>query len=177
MENVIIIHIFHGSVRKKQFKDEPKELGGYFGGHVAMQIDDRVYGFYYKDIKSIHIFPNSKNKSCIFQNQSIDEWNDIIEHKMETSITIPVTIEEKKYLIDFYTRNIEIPEYDYSFFGQRCASSCYVLLKKIHKIKGGHYFFYAFYPRQLRLKLLKEAQKYNYVVKVKEGSVKRKWEK
>jgi hypothetical protein len=176
LENIIIVHLFHGSKRKKNFRAEPKELGGKFGGHVTIQIDDRVYGFYYKDIKNIHIISHKKNKSCIFQNQSISEWNAIIANKKVTSIIIPATLAEKTILTDFYNKNIENPEYDYSFFGQRCASSCYNLLKSLNKIKGGHYFFNAFYPGQLRKKLVKEAKKNNYLVYVKEGSETRIWE-
>jgi hypothetical protein len=59
---VIHVRIFHGSFAKPFQGDHYRELGGLFGGHVAVQIYDRVYGFYYADRNNIHILPNKENK-------------------------------------------------------------------------------------------------------------------
>lgn len=176
MQHHITVKIIHGSRRRKLFSNELREFLGKFGGHVAMQIDDHVYGFYYSDINDIHIFPHKRNKRCEFQKQTLDEWNAIIKDKKETSVRIPVTPDEKVMLVDFYHKNLIEPTYDYSFFGERCASSCYHLLRSLKIINGRHYYFHAFYPAQFRKQLLKQAAKKGYEVNVKEGDPSRIWE-
>lgn len=172
---MIYVRIFHGSFAKPFSGDKYRELGGLFGGHVAVQVDDRVYGFYYADRKKIHIFPNSKNKSSIFQNQSLEEWNDIVKFKKETIISIPATDEEKQEIKAFYERNVANPEWDYSFWEERCASSCFRLLVKYHKVSPGSRFLKAFFPGQLIYTLKHEAKKRGYAVKVKQGDSRRIW--
>lgn len=176
MKDSIVVRFLHGSVPRHHYKGEPRDIGGKFGGHVAIQIDGHVYGFYYRDRSRIHIFPNTENKNCEFQQQTLDEWEAIAKDKKETRVFIPVTQAEKQYLLDFYHPNLEAPSYDYSFFGQRCASSCYANLKAIGKMRKGHYFFNAFYPGQFRKRLLREAERQGFEVLVKEGSERRIWE-
>jgi hypothetical protein len=173
--SIIIVRMFHGSIRRWKYRQSYKEIGGLFGGHVVLQIDDHVYDFIYRDKSQIHIFSNNRSKNCVFQKQTIAAWETIVKDKKETSVFIPVNDTEKQFLLDFYHRNIDNPSYDYSFFGHRCASSCYVLLKDIQKIKGGHFYRNAFYPGQLLRKLLRQARLHDYKVVVKAGSSTRKW--
>jgi hypothetical protein len=175
MEDFIIIRIIHGSRRRKLFRQEVHEFFGKFGGHVAIQIRDFVYGFYYADIKNIHIFPKNRNKNCEFQKQTLEEWEEIIKIKKETSVKIPVSKKDIEYLLEFYAKNLKEPSHDYSFIGERCASSVYHLLKRINKMDGGNYVFNAFYPKQFRNKLVKQAAKYGYEVTVKKGTPERIW--
>ena len=175
MHDQIIIQITHGYFRKRKHKHVPKELGAWFGGHVMIQIENHYFGFIYQDIKKIHIFP-ARQKNSTYQKMSIKEWNEFATNKKRTAITIPCSAEEKQILLDYYNKNLKSPSCDYSFFGERCASSCYHLLKKIDKIKGGHYFFNAFYPRQLRKKLIKEAQEKAYSISITPGPKDRIWE-
>lgn len=172
----IIVRIIHGSIRRRQHRHEPKELGGKKGGHVGIQMDDFIYDFQYRDKSRIHIISKPNAKNCIFQQLTPDEWAQRYKGKQETLVTIPVTETEKTFLLDFYHQNILEPSYDYSFFGQRCASSCYDLLKKINKMRGGHYFFNAFYPGMLRRKLVAQAGEAGYDVVVVPGSETRIWE-
>ncbi|MCB0543719.1 MAG: hypothetical protein R2791_17560 [Saprospiraceae bacterium] len=172
----VVVRIIHGSVRRRHYRREAKELGGKMGGHVGIQIDDLIYDFKYRDISRIHIFSNPESKNCIFQKHTPDEWTACYKDNQETLVTIPVDETEIEFLLDFYRKNILEPSYDYSFFGQRCASSCYDLLKKINKIQGGHYFFNAFYPGMLRKKLLAKARQAGYGVVVIPGSPTRIWE-
>jgi len=176
MENYIVVRIIHGSRRRTLFKNETHELFGKLGGHVAIQIHGHVYGFYYSDINDIHIFPRVNNKKCEYQKQTLAEWEAIIREKKETTVKIPVTEADVSFLLDYYNKNLEEPTHDYSFFGERCASSCYHLLKKLNIMSGGSYYFMAFYPAQFRKKLLKQAAKKGYMVSVKEGDTSRIWE-
>jgi hypothetical protein len=174
-QDTIVVQIAHGSKPRRQFKDEFKTIGGKKGGHVVIQIDNFVYGFYFTGHR-IHIFPHRKTKNGTFQKQSLSEWTSITKDKKVTKIFIPVTAEEKQTLLTFYKDNIIKPTYDYSFFGQRCASSVYNLLKTTHKIKGGGRFCNAFYPGQLRKKIIRQSKGLGYTVTVKAGSLTRVWE-
>ena len=176
IQDYIVIHIFHGSLRKWSSRNQPKELGGKLGGHVAIEVQHNIYGFYYKNINKIHIFPNKKNKNCEFQKQSLEEWAKIVSTKKETTFKIPVTEDEVQYLLDYYHKNIASPSCDYSFFGERCASNCYHLLKEIGKIDGGSYFLNAFWPGQLIRKLTRESKKRAYEINIKPGSSDRIWQ-
>ena len=171
-QDTIVVQIAHGSKPRRQYPDEFKTIGGMKGGHVVIQINNFVYGFHFKG-ERIHIFPHHKTKNGIFQEQSLTEWQKITNDKKVTKVFIPVTKEEKQKLFDFYKLNLLKPNYDYSFFGQRCASSVYNELKSIAKIKGGGKLFNSFYPAQLRKTLLKNN---GYKVEIKEGSKRRVWE-
>jgi hypothetical protein len=174
-QDTIVVNIAHGSKPYKQFKEEAKTIGGKKGGHVVIQIDQFEYGFFFKGYR-IHIFPHGTSKNGVFQKQTVKEWDALTKDKKVTKIFIPVTKEEKSTLLEFYANNIQSPSYDYSFFGQRCASSVYKELKSIHKLTGGSYLFHAFYPAQLRKKIVRQNEKNKYRIMVKPGSLKRKWE-
>lgn len=172
---MIHVRIFHGSVTKPFSGDTYRELGGFFGGHVAVQIYDRVYGFYYADRNRIHIFPNKQQKSAIFQNQSLAEWEEIVRYKKETIVSIPATQEELLWLKDYYERNVADPECDYSFWGERCASNCHRLLSGLNKVNPGSRFLTSFYPGQLIFTLKREATRRGYMVRTKPGDPRRIW--
>jgi hypothetical protein len=174
-QDTIVVNVAHGSKPYKQFKEEPRTIGGKRGGHVIIQIDGFAYGFFFKG-RHIHVFPHSRSKNGIFQKQSVKEWDAITKDKKVTKIFIPVTKEEKAKLLAFYSDNLKSPSYDYSFFGQRCASSVYNELKSINKLSEGSYLFHAFHPAALRKTILKENAKNKYHILVKYGSVKRRWE-
>lgn len=174
-QDTIVVNIAHGSKPYRQFKEEPKTIGGKRGGHVVIQIDQFEYGFFFKGHR-IHIFPHGRSKNGIFQKQTVKEWDALTKDKKVTKIFIPVTKEEKAKLLAFYSDNLKSSSYDYSFFGQRCASSVYNELKSVNKLNGGSYFFHAFHPAQLRKNILKQNKENHYRITVKAGSLKRKWE-
>jgi hypothetical protein len=172
---MIHVRIFHGSIAKPFRGDRYRELGGFFGGHVAVQIDDRVYGFFYADRQNIHLFPQPHNKSSVFQNQSLAEWEALVAHKKETIISIPVNDAEKQHMLQFYERNLAAPEWDYSFWGERCASNCFRLLADHGKVRKGSRFLKAFFPQQLLRTLRREAKKRGYTIRTKAGDPRRFW--
>src|ERR1700756_3143499 len=107
-QDTIVVQIAHGSKPHKQFKDEFKTIGGKRGGHVVIQIDNYVYGFYFTGYR-IHIFPHGKTKNGTFQEQTLDEWIKITKDKKVTKVFIPITKEEKQALLTFYKANIIKP--------------------------------------------------------------------
>jgi hypothetical protein len=66
-EEMIHVRIFHGSITKPFTGDSYRELGGFLGGHVAVQVYDRVYGFYYADRNKIHIFQMNERRVPYFK--------------------------------------------------------------------------------------------------------------
>ena len=157
-QDTIVINIAHGSKPRRQFNDEYRTIGGLKGGHVVIQIDQYAYGFYFTGNR-IHVFPHGKSRNGVFQKQTEQEWINITKDKKVTKFFIPLTKEKKLELLAFYNQNLQAPSYDYAFFGQRCASSAYTTLKRINIMTGGSYIFNAFYPGQLRKKLLKQSRK------------------
>lgn len=174
--NNIAVHIFHGSQRKWSTRRQAKEIGGMMGGHVVIKVENHFYGFYYKNLKKLHVFPNNKKKNCEFQKQTKQEWDEIVKLKKETIFKIPATEKEIQFLLDYYHTNIVSPSCDYSFFGERCASNCYHLLIKLDKIEGGSYLLNAFWPGQLIRKLKRESKKRGYEVITKPGAPDRIWQ-
>jgi hypothetical protein len=95
--------------------------------------------------------------------------------KKETVISIPATDEEKQWLKAYYERNVEDPECDYSFWGERCASNGHRLLSQLGKVSPGSRFVKAFYPGQLLFTLKREAKLRGYMVRTKPGDPRRIW--
>lgn len=174
-QDTIVVSIAHGSRPIRKFGETSRVIGGKKGGHVVIEMDENAYGFFFEGYR-IHIFPHRKGRNGVFQKHTVKEWNQLTEGKKVTNIFIPVTTEEKKQLLEFYSSNLKSPSYDYCFFGQRCASSVYNELKALNKLKGGSYVFNAFYPGKLRKNIVKQNNINQYKIIVKAGSVKRKWE-
>lgn len=172
---MIYVRIFHGSIAKPFSGNSKEAMDNSLWGHVAIQIDERVYGFYFADRKNIHLFPQPNNKSSVFQNQSLAEWEALVAEKKETVISIPVNQAEKQRMLQFYERNLIAPEWDYSFWGERCASNCFRLLAAHGKVSPGSRFLKAFLPLQLLYTLRREAKKRNYAIRTKAGDPRRFW--
>jgi len=196
-KDTLLIRMFHGSVEKPPFLRKKTILpptikadsenadnqsfllrpnvGGLWGGHVAMQVGDRVYGFYYKDANRIHWYSRTPFNSE-FHNYSIDEWEFIVANKRETCFYVPVTETELAELRDYFRQNCLQTSIDYSFFGERCASNVYHLLIKLGKIPAGNYRLHAFWPGALRRTLIKYCLLNRWYISVKEGSTNEWWQ-
>lgn len=97
-----------------------------------------------------------------------------------TTIVIPITEEQVLKFKETEKKYFEQTPYDYAFIGMRCAAGAYDVLSKAevckHKSRVG-IISKNFYPKRLRVKLLKRAQKENWQVLRQEGRSTRKWEK
>jgi hypothetical protein len=177
----IRIHFIHGSFPKKGCEDQRIRVGSLLGGHVEIEIDSLVFGFEFEDPNRIPIFP--EKDQCLYNSKFTKKtkafWLQETELDKMTSINIPVSETQKETLLNkLQKQHLQAP-YDYSFFGIRCASSTYEDLAEIGILPAKtrrQYIFHAFYPRQLRLKMWKWANKNNLEVGLKSGIDCRVWE-
>ncbi len=177
----IVVHFIHGSYPNKNCSDQRKMVGGLLGGHIEIEIDSFVYGFEFRDKNSIHIFSRKAEASYNSKStmKTIGDWS--VETSLDkiTSIHVPIDKTKKNELVKKLQLNNSSPPYDYSFFGMRCASATYEDLSNLGifaKKSRLQYIVNAFYPRQLRKRMVQYA-KHNYLkVNLKEGIDCRVWE-
>ncbi|TND08144.1 MAG: hypothetical protein FD123_2538 [Bacteroidetes bacterium] len=178
----VYVHILHGSKPRREFRNEEyKMLGGMLGGHVVLQVGDYAYGLNFHSRK-VHPFARKKKAKMagIFEKEDaepmVSRWK--TDAKV-TTLTIPLSATEYDSLqarCEHMHRNLD---FDYAFFGMRCASTCYYMLGSAEVLPCGSHFKSirkAFHPKQLRKKLVRLAKKRNYKIEVSPGSEKRKWE-
>jgi hypothetical protein len=175
----IKVHFLYGSKPKKDFKTtEFKYFGGIHGGHVSIQVGNIDYGFEPTD--KVHILPHRhKHKSDYVDNIVRGSMRYDTASKVTTFI-IPLTIEQYNKLNIINQNYCEKAPYDYAFFGMRCASTAQDVLGQIGVVKRKGRFgniVSTFYPKKLRKRLFKLAQKNNYTVIKRPGRITRKWEK
>ncbi len=189
--DTLLVRMFHGSIPKPRlflgnsvetptYTNDPRGLvrpnvGGLLGGHVVVQLRDRVFGFVYIDAKKIH-WVDQPEFNGEFHNYSVEEWEYIVKHRRETCFHIPATEEELMHCESYFLRECRQPSRDYSFWGERCASNVYRLLVSLNKIPSGNYRMQAFWPGALRRTLLSEAAKNQWLVSVKEGNTGEWWQ-
>jgi hypothetical protein len=172
----VFVHIVHGS--KPATSNEYKVTGGYYGGHVVVQLDSFVYGFNFRSRK-IHMLPSHRHSSGVFEKENVLEWRTDKKKYKVTTIEIPVTAEQFEKLRAEYEHSVLTSPYDYAFFGMRCAASCYCMLVQADIVKGSANItciLRAFHPKALHKKLTRLAADKHYNVAVQKGSGTRKWE-
>ena len=177
----ITVHFIHGSYPKKGCTDQRERVGGLLGGHVEIEIDSFMYGFEFNDQNNIHIFPRKKADlfNSKFTMKSISDWTIETVYDKITSITIPLASQKKNELVAKLQMNQMDMPYDYSFFGMRCASATYEDISNLGILAEKSRFQYivnAFYPRQLRKRMVQWAKYNNLKVGYKEGIDCRVWE-
>jgi len=171
----IKINFLYGSKPAKGCKQtESKCFGGLKGGHVNIEAGGRVLDF--RPGKN-PLFPQNKKPTggysiseTAYKNKEKDKWTTVI-----------VTVNEEQFtklrkLFDSFS--VKTP-YDYSVFGMRCAAASYDVLSEIglfNEISNSKNVLEHFYPKLLRKKILKWAEKNNYAVIKNEGRPSRKWE-
>ena len=170
----IKLNFLYGSRPAKGYRHhESKLFGGIKGGHVNIEAGGRVLDF---TPGNNPLFPHNKKPSGGFSiNQSVnwdgdDKWKTII---------IPVSEEQYLALQKIFDSVAAKTPYDYAIFGMRCAAASYDVLSKIGLFKpypNDKNVITHFYPKLLRKKILKWADKNNYMVISNEGRPSRKWE-
>ena len=170
----IKINFLYGSRPAKGHRhDESKLFGGIKGGHVNIEAGGRVLDF---TPGNNPLLPHNKKPSGGFSINSSVTWDD--DDKWKTVI-VPVTPEQYFALQIIFDSVAAKTPYDYAIFGMRCAAASYDVLSKIglfteYPIKKN--IATHFYPKLLRKKVLKWAEKNNYVVHSNERRASRKWE-
>ncbi len=177
----LVVRIAHGSKPHPQHRDTEKHwLGGMYGGHVVIELDSFAYGFNFRS-RHVHIFPRkneSRRKGVFEKDDAVALMNGWQELKV-TSVFVPLSDSDYTALKQTMEKLHAQPNFDYAFFGMRCASTAYMLLSKVGvfepsgKLKSMRK---AFHPKALRKRLLRSARKNNYRVVVQQGSQHRIWE-
>ena len=173
----IVVQILHGS-KPNRHMHAYKTLGGYYGGHVVIQIDSFVYGFNFFGQK-VHPVPYRKHRKGIYEKQNIHQWNKQVADDEVTSFYIPVTKEKYERLKDTYESYYLNCPHDYAFFGMRCAASAYWMLGKAGVIKESSRrksIIHSFHPKMLRKKLVRLAKRNKFRITEQKGNNNRKWE-
>jgi|SRR5688572_8693683 len=174
--DTIQLHFLYGSAPAKEYKkSEKKHFGGIKGGHVNIEANGRILDFLPGNCP---ILPENKKPTGGFRINYTPYW-DTATTKWIT-IKIPITKEQMKQLEVLFDVYSEKTPYDYAVFGMRCAAASYDVLSEIgivKKVPDKQNIVKNFYPKLLRKRMLKWAEKNNYPIIYHEGNEKRKWEK
>lgn len=174
------VHFVYGSKPKHAFKNaELKYFGGIHGGHVYVEANNQIVSFGPNN-GQWHIFGHKKK---IVGKYRIDKnliWCGDTGKLKITTILIPVSKHQLEKFEIAKRDYLETSPYDYAFFGMRCAAAAYDILSEAqvceYRSRLG-IISKNFYPKRLRVKLLRRAKKENWEVLRQEGRSTRKWER
>ena len=169
------INFLYGSKPAKGFKKtESKYFGGLKGGHVNIESGGRVLDFLpgKNPVLPVRKKPSGgyKLNNIAYKNKDQDKW---------VTIIVPLTEEQFIQLQMLFDSLATNTPYDYAIFGMRCAAASYDVLSEIglfKKLSNKKNISKHFYPKLLRKKVLKWAEKNNYTIIRNEGRPSRKWE-
>jgi len=176
-QDSIAVHFLYGSKPAKGCKDEKKVFGGKKGGHVTIEEENKIIGF--QPGGSCHIFGAKKKANGYFRADDKTKWVQDTVTRKYASVIIPLTAEQRSKLKTTIQTYLEKRPYDYAFFGMRCAAATYDILEDAGIVKQrSHFGKWAsfFYPQLLRRRILKLAEKNNYVIVKHPGRHTRLWE-
>jgi len=181
----IKVHFLYGSKPYHKYKaTEEKWFGGKMGGHVGIETDsNKVLNFMNSDGR-FHIIAKRKTRNSYYAVHSYNDFWEVFGGKAadmkKTTIIIPVSLAQKAELDSIYKVYTAQTPYDYAFIGMRCGAAAYDILGKLQIMKELSHrrtYMKIFYPRKLRKRLLKMAEKNRWQVIRQEGTSRRKWEK
>ncbi len=174
------LHFVYGSKPKRAFKSVEKAyFGGIHGGHVYMEIGHDIFSFG-PNKGQWHIFGHKRHVVGCYRLDSNLVWCGDTGRLKITSITIPVTEMQMQQFKALEQQYLKASPYDYAFFGMRCAAAAYDILSSTgicRKRSRAGMIANNFYPKRLRLKLLKQAKQKHWQVERQEGRPSRRWEK
>lgn len=174
------VHFVYGSKPKSAFKKtEAKQFGGIHGGHVYLELENKIISYGTNNGKW-HIFPHKSKSAGRYRIDKDLKWHGDTGKLKITTIVIPITEEQVLKFKETEKKYFEQTPYDYAFLGMRCAAGAYDVLSKAEVCKCKSRFGIIsknFYPKRLRVKLLKRAQKEKWEVLRQEGRITRKWER
>ena len=173
------LHFVYGSKPLPAYKQtEVKQFGGIHGGHVYLEVNNKIISFGTNKGKW-HIFPHKSKSAGKYRIDKDLTWHGDTAAKKITTIIIPVSKEQLNKLTEAEKKYFEKTPYDYAFFGMRCAAGAYDMLSKAEVCKRKSRFGIIsknFYPKRLRVKLLRRTQNEHWAVVKQEGRKSRKWE-
>jgi hypothetical protein len=177
--HVIQVHFLYGSKPLRKFKGtEQKLFGGLHGGHVSFEVDSIDYGFGPEG--RFHFFSHKNNCHSLFR---VLKTHGLPVYPKGTKVVtfyIPISNEGYNKLISIVSDYCSSTPYDYAFIGMRCAAAAQDVLSQIGVVEPRSRFvniFTTFYPKKLRKRMFKLAEKKHYKIEKQEGRKSRKWEK
>lgn len=174
------VHFVYGSRPRHAFRTTEKNyFGGIHGGHVYVEADHTILSF--GPCKGQwHVFGHRHRPVGCYRIDSNLVWcGDTGRLKMAT-VLIPVTSFQMQQFVAIRSRYLASTPYDYAFFGMRCAAAAYDVLSSAGLCRRrpvAGMVARNFYPKRLRVKLLRRARKEHWTVWRQEGRVSRRWEK
>lgn len=174
------VHFVYGSKPVKAFKAiEPKLFGGIHGGHVYLEVNQKIISFGTNNGKW-HVFPHKSKSAGKYRVDKNLAWHGDTAKKKITTILIPISEEQLLKFKEAEIKYFQETPYDYAFIGMRCAAGAYDMLCQsdvCKPIPRSRIVTKYFYPKKLRKRLLKRAQKEHWQVFKQEGRKTRKWER
>lgn len=173
----IRVHFLYGSKPKKGFDGETKHFGGLHGGHVAIEASGRTIGF--NPLFTYHIFPRKKKKQGAFSHDFGNLEKDTVGKKYAVFV-VPVSAENEKKIDSLHSAYLKKTPYDYAFFGFRCAAATWDILEEAGVVERKSRLWKVvviFYPRRIRKRMFRYAEKMDWEIIRNEGSKSRIWEK
>jgi hypothetical protein len=175
----LAVHFIYGSKPARGHKhDEMKFFGGLHGGHSTIELDSVDYGFVPSG--RVHLFAHRKTFNSMFVAHKTHGLPVYPAGDKTITIIIPLTEEQYQTIISKCESYCDKAPYDYAFFGMRCAASAKDILQQAGIFKKRSHLstvITTFYPKKLRKRLLRMAEKKHYTVIRQEGRPSRKWER
>lgn len=180
----IKVHFLYGSKPKREYKSsEKKWFGGKLGGHTGIEFDSNtIIDFVHQG--NFHYIAHKKDCHSRFAIHNPTEFWEIFGGETDSvkklSVTIPITAVQKRILDSLTQTYTSNTPYDYAFIGMRCGAATYDILSQLGIVKSySHRKTYRkiFYPKKLRKRILKMAQRNHWEITRQAGTRRRKWER
>lgn len=176
----LAVHFLYGSKPAKGFHaSESRRFGGIHGGHVYLQTGDTIFSFRPNHFP-VHIFAHQHKRQSSYVIQNLSEFAADTSGNKVLTILLPVNDSAEHVLCRLRKKYQRATPYDYAFFGMRCAASAYEVLARAGLVKMHSHFWdicLNFYPKPLRKRLIRRAERNGYKMIRKPGRSSRKWEK
>jgi hypothetical protein len=179
----IKVHFLYGSKPQKQYRDtESKWFGGMLGGHVGIEVDsNKILNFLPQG--KFHWFASKKNLHSTYALHAEKDFYAILgssdEDVKKAIVYIPLGTHHKLKLDSLTNAYLEQTPYDYALVGMRCGAATYEILARLDILKShtnARTAIKILYPRKLRRRLFKLADRKGWKVERQEGSTRRLWE-
>jgi hypothetical protein len=179
----IKVHFLYGSKPLKQYKQSQRKwFGGVLGGHVGIEGDtNKILNF--SPSGKFHVFNENKNKHSHYSLHTPNEFYRVLSHNDDSMkkviVHIPVTKKQKQIFDSLSNSYLKQTPYDYALFGMRCGAASYEILAQLNILPAFSYtktYTKIFYPKKLRLRLLKKAEQEGWTIEKYNGTSQRRWE-
>lgn len=179
----IKVHFLYGSKPRKHYHDtESKWFGGILGGHVGIEVDsNKILNFLPQG--KFHWFASKRNLHSRYALHAEKGFYAILgssgEDVKKAVVYVPLNAQHKLKLDSLASAYLNQTPYDYALVGMRCGAATYEILARLNILKPyttSKTAIKILYPRKLRRRLFKLADRKGWKVVRQEGSTRRRWE-